>query len=118
MPIAQKSVYWAPMVVRMRSTKGHTGNRRSHHAVEVARLSLCACGAYHQRHRACQVCGMYREKQVVDVVARAERTARRTKKHDQTLRSMGMAGNEATETKAETHDHDHAGHDHSHKEEK
>lgn len=54
---------------------------------------------------------MYREKQVVDVVARAERTARRTKKHDQTMRSMGMAGKEETTTTAEAHDH--AGHEHA-----
>ena len=53
---------------------------------------------------------MYREKQVVDVVARAERTARRTKKHDQTMRAMGVAGKEETTTTAEAHDH--AGHDH------
>jgi hypothetical protein len=54
---------------------------------------------------------MYREKQAVDVVARAERTARRTKKHDQTMRSMGITGSEETTTAAEAHDH--AGHDHA-----
>jgi hypothetical protein len=62
---------------------------------------------------------MYREKQVVDVVARTERDARRTKKHEQNMRAMGMATNDDA-AKAETHDHDHnhAGHDHSHDEKK
>ena len=106
----------------MRSTKGHTGNRRSHHALAEARLSKCACGAWYERHRACQACGMYREKQVIDVVARTERAVRRTKRHEQTLRSMGISGKEETTTTAEAHTHE--GHEHAlpkeqvHKEEK
>lgn len=99
------------MVNRMRSTKGHTGNRRSHHALEEARLSLCECGAWHERHRVCQNCGKYRGVQVIDIVARTERESRRNTKREQTLRSMGIAGKEETTTAAEAHDHE--GHEHA-----
>lgn len=49
------------MSSRMRVTKGHTGNRRSHHALVAPRLSKCSnCGDYHQRHRICKECGFYK----------------------------------------------------------
>ncbi len=61
------------MSVRMRVTRGHTGNRRSHHHIKEPRLSKCDnCGAYHLRHRMCPECGHYRGKQVVDIVAKKE----------------------------------------------
>lgn len=56
---------------------------------------------------------MYREKQVIDVVARTERAARRAKKHEQNLHAMGVSSGDAA--KEEKHDHDH---DHAHDEKK
>ncbi len=51
----------------MRVTKGHTGNRRSHHKVSAPRLVKCSnCGAFHQKHRVCLECGFYRGKQIID----------------------------------------------------
>ncbi|HFC76750.1 MAG TPA: 50S ribosomal protein L32, partial [Candidatus Moranbacteria bacterium] len=51
------------MSVRMRHTKGHTRNRRSHHALKTPRLSNCQdCGALHLRHRVCETCGKYKGK--------------------------------------------------------
>ena len=68
------------MVVRMRATRGHTGNRRSHHALSGARLSVCAdCKAFCLRHRVCNNCGKYRGRVVVDLVARQEKVARKEK---------------------------------------
>jgi len=62
------------MVVRMRVTKGHRNNRRSHHALKQPRLSKCAnCGEWHLRHRMCPDCGQYRGRVVVDVVAKIEK---------------------------------------------
>lgn len=69
------------MVIRMRSTHSHTGNRRSHHAIAADRTSKCVCGALRQPHKACPECGMYNGRVVVDVVAKAERAAKRAKRH-------------------------------------
>jgi len=56
------------MSVRMRHTKGHTRNRRSHHALTSVRLSTCSkCSQEHIRHRACLNCGTYRGREVIDV---------------------------------------------------
>lgn len=78
------------MVVRMRSTRSHTGNRRSHHALEPVALAKCECGAMHRRHTACQDCGKYRGKQVIDVVARTERSQRRAARKTQEAQEMGQ----------------------------
>ncbi len=68
------------MSVRMRHTRAHTGNRRSHHALTMPRLSTCGkCGAFHIRHRLCEACGTYRGKEMVDVVAVAEKKAAKAK---------------------------------------
>ncbi|MAF59450.1 50S ribosomal protein L32 [bacterium] len=59
---------------RMRVTKGHGGNRRSHHALSEPGLSECSnCGAKHLRHRACQNCGQYKGRSVFDVLKRTGR---------------------------------------------
>ncbi len=69
------------MVVRMRHTRAHTANRRSHHAVEGPRLSTCSkCKSEHLKHRACGVCGTYRGKQVIDT---AKKTDKKTQKKHQ-----------------------------------
>ncbi len=68
------------MSVRMRHTKGHTLNRRSHHALKTPRISLCPdCGASHLRHRICETCGKYRGKQIIDVMAKIEKKNARKK---------------------------------------
>lgn len=65
----------------MRHTRGHTGHRRSHHTLEIPRLSKCAeCGAEHLRHRVCMHCGMYRGRRVVDVGVLRVRTERRAER--------------------------------------
>ena len=68
------------MVVRMRSTRSHTGNRRSHHKLEGLRFSKCTnCGEGHIRHRACLSCGMYRGRAVIDVVKKAVKKEKKVK---------------------------------------
>ncbi|HEY4496073.1 MAG TPA: 50S ribosomal protein L32 [Candidatus Paceibacterota bacterium] len=67
----------------MRSTRSHTGHRRSHHALEGPRLTKCAdCSAGHLRHRLCENCGKYRGRLVVDVLAiQAKKEKRRKEKN-------------------------------------
>lgn len=91
-------VYWPPMVVRMRATKSHRNNRRSHHALVAPAIATCECGATALRHQACAQCGKYRGRQVIDVVARVERTQARLKRKAATMRDAGEA--EKTEKKA------------------
>jgi len=58
------------MVNRMRHTRAHTANRRSHHALKAANLVACKdCGAMKTPHKVCDACGMYRGKQVLKVKA-------------------------------------------------
>lgn len=72
------------MSVRMRHTSGHTGNRRSHHAIKEPRLSSCAdCGSAHLRHRVCVNCGRYRGRMVIDVAAKAIKKEKKAKAKQQ-----------------------------------
>ncbi|MBI2476510.1 MAG: 50S ribosomal protein L32 [Candidatus Taylorbacteria bacterium] len=68
------------MVVRMRATRSHRGNRRSHFALNGPRFSLCKdCGAMALRHRVCTTCGKYRGRQVLNVHAKIEKKAKKAK---------------------------------------
>lgn len=69
------------MVNRMRSNRSHTGNRRSHHALDDVRLSKCAnCGSQHIRHTMCEKCGTYKGIKVVNMTAVVEKkTAKKQK---------------------------------------
>lgn len=51
------------MVVRMRHTRAHTANRRSHHALKGLALSVDSSGTAHIRHRA-SIDGMYKGRSV------------------------------------------------------
>ncbi len=83
------------MVIRMRHTRAHTANRRSHHALKTPTLSTCKnCSALHRPHHMCLDCGFYNGKMVVDMKAKKDaRDARINSKKDM-LRSQ--AGTEAT----------------------
>lgn len=62
------------MTVRMRHTRAHTANRRSHHALTSTAISACShCGKERLRSAACQHCGYYRGRQVIDVVKKVEK---------------------------------------------
>jgi large subunit ribosomal protein L32 len=56
------------MTVRMRHTRAHTGNRRSHHALSKPTVSQDKeSGVVHLRHRASLVTGKYKGRVVIDV---------------------------------------------------
>ncbi len=66
------------MVNRMRATRSHRNNRRSHHALDAARMAPCSkCGAPHQNHHICMTCGSYNGRVVIDMTAKV---AAKTKK--------------------------------------
>jgi large subunit ribosomal protein L32 len=71
------------MTVRMRHTRSHSANRRSHHALKEVRTSTCAkCGSQHVRHQACATCGTYRGRQVIDVAGiQSKKLARKEKRN-------------------------------------
>ncbi|MEZ4103558.1 MAG: 50S ribosomal protein L32 [Candidatus Paceibacterota bacterium] len=56
------------MVIRMRHTRAHTKNRRSHHkAPETSLVVDKETKVAHMRHRVCLETGMYKGKQVLSV---------------------------------------------------
>lgn len=68
------------MVVRMRSTKSHTANRRSHHALESAHFAKCEnCKELKRRHMVCSSCGFYRGKKVLDLIKKIEKKQKKEK---------------------------------------
>ena len=86
------------MVIRMRHTRSHTKNRRSHHALKAPALAVCSnCGAQHRPHHMCLECGFYKGRQVMDLKAqKAKREARlRAKKEAIEAQLASIAPTEA-----------------------
>ncbi len=68
------------MVIRMRHTRAHTKNRRSHHALKANTIVADSeTKTTHLRHRASLETGMYRGRQVIDVVKKAAKSAKKSK---------------------------------------
>jgi len=64
------------MVNHMRHTRGHTRNRRSHHALKAAGTILCVdCGQPKRKHIACASCGKYKGRDVLVKQEKADKTA-------------------------------------------
>jgi large subunit ribosomal protein L32 len=62
------------MVIRMRHTRAHTGNRRSHHALIAKVFTICTnCKEKKETHIVCKHCGFYRGRKVLDVVKKVEK---------------------------------------------
>ena len=66
------------MVVRMRHTRAHRDNRRSHHALENPSVTVDkTSGVPHLRHRASLITGQYRGRTVIDVTAKLAKRAKK-----------------------------------------
>jgi len=62
------------MVVRMRHTRSHSANRRSHHALKGKAITIDKeTGAPHLRHRVSRATGKYRGKQVLNLVGKVQK---------------------------------------------
>lgn len=72
------------MVIRMRHTKAHTANRRSHHGLKAPNLATCSnCGEFYRPHHMCLNCGFYKGRQVLDLESKKkDRVARVTAKRE------------------------------------
>lgn len=71
------------MVVRMRHTRSHTKNRRSHHALSGGTLAICQkCKGKHIKHQICPNCGTYRGKAYLDVLAKLSKKDRKEKEKE------------------------------------
>jgi ribosomal protein L32 len=67
------------MTVRMRHTRSQSNQRRSHHALKKPTLASEASGSVHMRHRMNPATGLYRGRKVVDMAAKASKTAKKSK---------------------------------------
>ena len=71
------------MVVRMRHTKGKRNRVRSHHALRPATLAKCShCGQPALPHTVCPTCGYYKNRQVIDVLAKLDKKERKKKEKE------------------------------------
>lgn len=69
------------MVVRMRHTKSHTANRRSHHALNAPKMVTDEkTGSTHLRHRIDMTTGMYKGRKVLDIVSKVAKKQAKAKK--------------------------------------
>jgi len=67
------------MVVRMRHTRSHTNNRRSHHKLKNPALAKDEQGNAYLRHRMSPATGSYRGRKVIDQSVRLEKRAKKMK---------------------------------------
>lgn len=67
------------MTVRMRHTRSHTRNRRSHHALARPALSKDEAGNTHLRHRLSPKSGLYRGRKVLDLTSKLTKKAEKAK---------------------------------------
>ena len=70
-------------VPKQRHTKSRRNRRRSHLALKEKELSSCPkCGEPILSHRYCANCGFYKDKEVVDVLARLEKKEKKQKEKE------------------------------------
>jgi len=93
------------MSIRMRHTRGHTGNRRSHHALKATKsIKDKESGNLRLPHHLDEATGMYRGKQIALPRVKAVKVVKKVKG--------------ASTEPAHTHDHEHAHAEHANAEAK
>ena len=67
----------------MRSTRSHTGHRRSHDALRASTLVACPrCKELKMPQFACLNCGTYKGRQTVNVLAKLDKKERKQKEKE------------------------------------
>lgn len=85
------------MSSRMRVTKGHRNNRRSHHGVANPAVTIdTETGTPHMRHRANPTTGMYRGRKVIETA-----NAVKTNKSEAKVEKQASASTKATKGEEE-----------------
>ncbi|PIQ68384.1 MAG: 50S ribosomal protein L32 [Candidatus Taylorbacteria bacterium CG11_big_fil_rev_8_21_14_0_20_46_11] len=75
------------MVVRMRSTKSHRNNRRSHFALIAPSISKCeSCSKPRLSHGMCLSCGKYRGRVVVNMQAKLDKKLKKKAEKEKSTR--------------------------------
>ena len=70
-------------VPKQRHTKSRRNRRRSHLAMKKKKLSSCPkCGEPILSHHYCVNCGYYKDREVVDVLARLEKKEKKKKEKE------------------------------------
>ena len=83
----RQTLYSISMVVRMRSTRSHRNNRRSHFALVSPHISVCvSCGKEWRAHALCLYCGSYRGRTALDMQARIDKKLKKRAEKEKTAR--------------------------------
>lgn len=71
-------------VPKQRHTKSRRNKRRSHHALKSVKLISCSkCGTQKLPHRYCPNCGTYRDREIIDVLAKLTKKEKKAKLAEQ-----------------------------------
>ena len=88
------------MSVRMRHTRGHTGNRRSHHALDTIKPVANESGKLRLPHRLDETNGTYRGKQIVEVKTKQPKVKLPTGTHHEHVHDHKQEADEAKPVEA------------------
>lgn len=84
------------MVIRMRHTKSQRNRVRSHHALKAKVYGACShCKKPIMPHVICKNCGYYKDRQVIDVLAKLDKKERKKKEkelHEHEEQAAGQGG--------------------------
>jgi len=88
------------MTVRMRHTRAHTRNRRSHHALKATVVVSCPkCGEAILPHKMCLKCGFYKGREVIDTLAKLTKKERKIKEKEQEAQVKEKASKKSLDAK-------------------